>query len=97
MLDNVQFTGTINLGAISTAVLTLLALGAVYLRSKIQEEKTRRLIRDENERTRQCVHQLPGHPEGRKPGTRSRKSDHISPANVSRETGQDGQVNPPLD
>jgi len=97
MFDHVVFTGTINLGAISGALLTLIGLYIVWLRGKINDDKTRRLIQEESEKTRQCVHQLPGHPEGRRPGTRSRKSDVIPPANVPRETIQDGQVNPPLD
>lgn len=97
MFDHVQFTGTINLGAISGALLTLIGLYIVYMRGKINDAKTRRIIQEESERTRKCVHAMPGHPEGRPPGARTRKSDIIAPAHVSRETRQVDEVNPPLD
>lgn len=63
MFDNIVFTGTINLGAISTAIITLLGLYIIYWRGKVSEQKTRRLIQEENRLTRDCIHLIPGHPE----------------------------------
>lgn len=63
MFNDIVFTGTINLGAISTALLTLLGLLILYWRNKISEQKTRKIIREENEATRACIHKIPGHPE----------------------------------
>lgn len=63
MFDNVVFTGTINLGGIITAVIALLGAVTLYLREKTSTEKTRRLIQEENAKTRACVHSIPGHPE----------------------------------
>lgn len=75
MFDHVVFTGTINLGAISGGLLTLLGLYIVYWRGKVNEQKTRRLIQEENQKTRECVHQLPGHPENRPRNAKTRKTD----------------------
>lgn len=56
MFDGVVFTGTVNLGAVVTTILTLVAVMTAYYRIKIE------IIR-ENRKTRECVHQIPGHPE----------------------------------
>lgn len=62
-LGDIVFTGTINLG---TIVATLVAIGgglALWLREKAATEKTRRIIMEENAKTRACIHKIPGHPE----------------------------------
>lgn len=59
----VVFTGTVNVGNIVAAIVTLIGVMTVYFRLKIESERTRRDIATENEKTRNCIHALPYHPE----------------------------------
>lgn len=65
-LAQVVFTGTVNVGNIAAALVTLIGVMTVYYRLKIESERTRRAIERENQQTRDCIHALPNHPENPK-------------------------------
>jgi hypothetical protein len=67
MFTDVHFTGTINLGQVATSIVTLIGVLVAYYRLKIEfmrgQQSTQTTVKDENQKTRDCIHQLPGHPE----------------------------------
>lgn len=62
-IAQVVFTGTVNVGNVAAALVTLIGVMTVYFRLKIESERTRRTIEREQQQTRACIHQLPNHPE----------------------------------